>query len=201
MPDRVARIALGLFALTTVVFWLATVRGAFDGPSYRWGLFGLSGRGTGGDYWFPLVGAAGALAVLAGGWRGKRWAFATLAVWSVLVLVTIIAVMASSPDDFRFRGDTLSLDVSLVWIGPLLFGAGAVLSLVAAWRAYRRAPIVAAPWNARSSRWLALLAAALPVQFVLLRFGHAESLSDQIGVLVTIAQWFMVDRIFRLYTT
>lgn len=200
MPDRVAQIALSFFSLTTVVFWLATVRGAFE-PSYQWGLFGLSGRGMRGDYWFPLIGAFGALAVLAGGWRCRRWAFTTLAAWSVLVLGAVIAAGVSNPNDFRFRGDTLGIDVSLVWLGPPLFAAGAAVSLLAAWRAYRRAPVAAAAWNVRNSRWLATLAAALPIQLVLLRFEIAGSLSDQIGVLVTVAQWLMVGQIFRSYST
>jgi hypothetical protein len=35
MPDRIARTGIGLFTLTTLVFWLPAVRGAFDGPSYQ----------------------------------------------------------------------------------------------------------------------------------------------------------------------
>ena len=46
MPDRLSRVALGWFGLTTIVFWLPTVRGAFDDPSYQWGLIDFSGRGT-----------------------------------------------------------------------------------------------------------------------------------------------------------
>jgi hypothetical protein len=193
------RAALGWFALTTVIFWLPAVRGVFDGPTYQWSLFGFGGRGVSGDYWFPLVGVCGALAVLAGSWRRRRWAFDTLSAWSVLLFVAIIALVTSSPDDFRFRGDTLGIDVSLAWVGPVLFGAAAVLSLAAAWRVHRHPSVEAAEWHSRNSRWLTLLAAALPLQFVLLRFGGAGSLSDQIGVLLTIAQWFMVGRVFRPY--
>jgi len=40
MPDRLMRIVLLWFSLTTVIFWLVTIRGAFDGSSYQWGLFG-----------------------------------------------------------------------------------------------------------------------------------------------------------------
>jgi hypothetical protein len=200
MPDRITRTALGLFTLTTVVFYLAAVRGAFDGPSYQWQLFGLGGRGVGGDYWVPVVGASGALAVVAGGWRCRRWAFVLLAAWNVLVFLAVLVVVTSNPEKFRFRGDTLGLDVSLAWMGPLLFGAGAVLSLVAARRQFRHCPAVA-PWSRRNARWAVVLVAALPFQFLLLRFGSAGSLSDQVGVLVTIVQWLMVGRIFRPYPT
>jgi hypothetical protein len=200
MPDPIARTVIGLFTLTTVAFWLPAVRGAFDGPSYQWGLFGLSGQGVSGDYWFPVVASFGALAVLAGAWRCRRWAFVVLAAWSVVVFVAVLAAVTSNPGGFRFRGDTLGIDVSLAWIGPLLFGLGAILSLVAAWRQFRHSPAVA-PWNRRNMQWAVVLMAALPFQFVLLRFGSPGSLSDQIGVLVTIVQWFMVGRIFRPYAT
>jgi hypothetical protein len=199
MPDRVMRAALEWFALTTVIFWLPAIRGLFDGPSYQWGLFGFRGRGVSGDYWFPLVGVCGALAVLAGGWRRRRWPFDILSAWSVLLFVAAIEAAASSPDDFRFRGDTLGIDVSLAWVGPVLCGAAIVLSLVAAWRVHRHPSVEVAGWHSRNSRWLALLVAALPFQFLLLRFGGIESLSDKIGVLLTIAQWFMVSRVFRPY--
>jgi hypothetical protein len=48
----------------------------------------------------------------------------------------------------------------------------------------------------RTGGWLD---AALPLQFALLRFGGAASRLDQIGVLITIVQWFLVGRVFRSY--
>lgn len=176
---------------------MATVRGAFDGPSYQWGLFGLGGRGVGGDYWFPFLGASIALAVVAGGWRNRRWAFNTIAAWSVLVFAVVVAAVASSPTDFRFRGDTLGIDVSLAVVGPVLFGTSALLSQVAAWRVHLRRQVAAVEWQTRNWRWLTALVGALPFQFALLRLGGPDSLSDQIGVVITIVQWFMVGRVFR----
>jgi hypothetical protein len=182
-----------------MVFWLATVRGAFDGMSYQWSLLGFGGRGVDGDYWFPLLCASATLIVLAGGWRYRRWAFVAMAIWSILVLIVVIEAVVSNPNDFRFRGDTLDIDVSLVLIGPMLFGVGAVLSILSAWRVNRRRKISAAVWDTRNARWFAVLAAALPLQFVLLRFGDEDSLSDQIGVIITIVQWCMIGRVFRFY--
>jgi hypothetical protein len=42
------------------------------------------------------------------------------------------------------------------------------------------------------------LAALLPMQLVLLRVGEPHVTTDQIGVLVTIAQWFLVSVAVRL---
>jgi hypothetical protein len=196
MLDRTSRAALGFFALTTMLFWLMTVRGAFDGPSYQWGLAGFGGNGVGGDYWLPLLGAAFALVVLAAGWRSRGWAFGVVAIWSLLLAAAVVALVTPNPDDFRFRGDTFGVDVSLAWIGPLLFGAGAVVALVAARRQMGRAAAMP-PWSRQNSRWAILLASALPLQFLLLRLGGPESLADRIGVVVTIVQWFLLGRVFQ----
>jgi hypothetical protein len=196
VPDRISRTALLFFSLTTVVFWLPAVRGVFDGPSYQWGLAGFSGRGVGGDYWFPAGAAAAALTLLAGGWRCRWWAFAAITAWNVVMLAAVTAAAASSPGEFRFRGATLGIDVSLVWLGPVLFGTAATLSGVAARRHYRRR-VAAASWGVHNRRWTLLLASALPIQFVLLRVGTPQSTLDAVGVLITIAQWLMVGRVFR----
>jgi hypothetical protein len=135
MPDRIARTVIGLFTLTTLVFWLPAVRGAFDGPSYQWGLFGLGGRGVGGDYWFPVVGASGALAVLAGAWRCRRWAFVVLAAWSVVVFVAVLAAVTSNPAGFRFRGDTLGIISPFccpcLWTDTIMSGVSEMLRFLA----------------------------------------------------------------------
>jgi hypothetical protein len=197
-PDIVVRSALAWFTWTTVIFWLPTVRGAFDGASYEWGLFGLGGTGLGGDYWFPLLSACMALVIRRGAWRGRRWAFAAIVGWSVLLVGAVVSAVASDPEGFRLRGDTLGLDLSLAWFAPIVFGAGAVVCAAALSRRWRAAAAVEA-WGARNRRWLALLAAALPVQFALLRPGSPGSLQDQAGVILTIAQWLLVSRAFRPY--
>ena len=197
MPDRLMRAALGWFALMTVAFWLPVVRGACDGPSYQWGLAGLGGSGVRGDYWFPVAGSCAALAIRAGYRRYRHWAFDLVAAWSVLLFVAIVVIAVSSPDGLRIQGDTLGIDISLAWAGPVLFGTAAVLSLIAARRAHQRSPTVPVAWLPLNARWLAVLSATVPIQFVLLRFGRAGSVSDQLGVLLTVAQWLVLDRVFR----
>ena len=71
-PDRILVALLAWTSLTTLVFWLPLVRGAFDGTSYQWALGRLGGAGVGGDYWLPVLGSAFAIATLTLGWRGAR---------------------------------------------------------------------------------------------------------------------------------
>ena len=189
------RMSLGWFSLTTVAFWLPTVRGAFDGASYEWGLFGLGGRGTGGDYWLPLATSLAAIALTAGARRGRRWALWAIAAWSLLLTLALSIFMATSREDFRFRGDTLGIDVSLRWVGPVVLAAATLLTLVSATREHASANGVPTS-NSLNWSWLAALTLALPIQFALLRLGAPVSSLDQVGVLLTIVQWFLIGRIF-----
>ena len=190
-----SRAALGWFSLTTLVFWLPTVRGAFDGQSYQWGLVGFGGRGMAGDYWLPLAASLAAIAVTAGAWRGRRWALWAMAVWSLLLTLALSGYMATSRDDFRFRVDTLGIDVSLRWVGPVILAVATALAVVAATRAHVSASgaTTSSPLN---RPWLSALALTLPLQFALLRFGAPGSRLDQLGVLLTIVQWLFIGRIF-----
>src|SRR5690348_10797198 len=55
--DRFLQGLLLWTSLTTLIFWLPSVRGLFDGASYEWGAFGFRGRGIAGDYWFVATGS------------------------------------------------------------------------------------------------------------------------------------------------
>jgi len=199
--DRTLRVLLTWTAFTTVVFWLPTIRGAFDGPSYEWALMCFSGRGLRGDYWFPLLGVAFALGVQVLGWRGALTPFHfLLAGWHLLLAFGSAYVGLTDPEGFRLQGDTLGIDVSLAWVGLVIFGLPAALACRWAWRDLHRQPRPpAAPWQGRNTRWLAGLLALLPIQLALLRFGAPGSLADQIGVVLTVIQWLLVGRALRPY--
>jgi len=197
-PHRLLKALLGWSAVTFAVFWLPTIRGLLDGPSYRWSSFHFSGSGVSGDYWFPLLASAGALAFLFLGWRGARQPFPWLLVgWHALLAAMAVRLAATEPESFRLRGDTLGIDVSLAWVGPVSVGG---FALLAAWWAVRRAgvPVEAAipPWNLRNWRLLQIALGMLPLQFLLLRSGAPDGTADQIGVLVTLVQWALLSAAF-----
>lgn len=205
-PDRLLRVLLFWTALTFLVAWLPTLRGLFDGPSYQWGaiLWGWSfrGAGVGGDYWFPVLQSALGLTILWLGWRGARPPFGWLfAGWHATLFSSALYGALVYPDRYRFRGDTLGIDVSLAAVGPILTGgflALAVLWLVRdllAGRARERRPVP--PWAPANTVWAAALAALLPVQFVLLRFGVPHGVTDAAGVLITIAGWLLIGVAIR----
>ncbi|MFZ1685930.1 MAG: hypothetical protein WAU70_00795 [Flavobacteriales bacterium] len=185
-------------SLTTLIFWLPTVRGAFDGEGYVWGVLGLAGRGIDRSYWFPFLGSLLSIAMLRLGWRGGRLPFKLLlGGWHLFLSIGITAVVLQDPDGFHVQGDTMGMDIDLAVVGPVFFGLWAVLTLCWILRDGRRgasAPVP--PWTRGNTRWLLVLLLLLPIQYVLLHNGAPESREDQVGVLLTVAQWLLLGVVF-----
>lgn len=194
-PDRLLKAILIWTALTGLIIYLPFIRGLMDGNAYRWGnaFWGiqLSGSGIGGDYWVLPLQTAFVIAVLLLGWRGAKAPFHwLLLLWHLPFSVGVTSIALRFPDDFRFRGDTFGVDFSLAWVGPLLFGGFALLSVIWVARDLRRnQPRAIAPLQRSNCILLAITLSLLPVQFFLLRFGEQHGPTDKIGVLLTMLQW------------
>jgi hypothetical protein len=198
-PDRLLRAILIWTALTLIVVWLPFVRGLMDGDSYQWGnyFFGkqFGGRGMHGDYWLIVIQAAFGLNLLYLGWRGARPPFHWLLLfWQILMAAQACYNSFTSPEDYRFKGDTLGVDVSLAWVGPALAGSFAVLSILWVVRNLRTRHERAGPkWSLANSVFLLIVLGLLPIQFVLLRFGEQHGMRDQVGVILTMVQWVLIS--------
>ena len=198
-PDRLLKAILIWTVLTLIIVWLPLVRGLMDGDSYQWGNsawgFHFGGRGLGGDYWFLLLQAVFGLLLLYLGWRGARQPFHwLLLLWHIQLALQSIYNSWTSPEDYRFKGDTLGVDVSLAWVGPLLFSGFALLSIWWVVRDIKSGQQRTAPQWTLSNRVLLLIAVSLlPIQFVLLRFGPQHGPGDQAGVVLTMLQWVIIN--------
>lgn len=184
--------------LTMTTAWLPLVRGLIDGPSYQWAttLFAwqLGGRGTSGDFWYPLVRSAVGIALLWAAWRlPTLLARRLIALYAVLTAADITWAAVANPDGFRFQGDTLGIDVSLTWVAPVL---AAVFALIAIRWAIASAPKGAARISGLSSggrRRIVVALALLPVQWALLHAAEGMDWRDMVGVVLTIAQWWLLS--------
>jgi len=198
-PDRLLRAILIWTAVTLIVVWLPLVRGLMDGESYQWGnsFFGmqLGGRGVRGDYWLLMIQAAFGILVLYLGWRGARPPFHwLLLLWQIPLAAQACYNAFTSPEDYRFRGDTFGVDVSLAWVGPVFAGGFALLSILWVVRDLRRRQEKVVPKWSRANRVFILIALGLlPIQFVLLRFGEQHGTRDQLGVVLTMTQWVLIN--------
>ena len=193
---RAVQIALMVWlTMTFVTGWLPFLRSLMDGPSYEWGatLFGLSfsGAGLGGDYWFPVLKTAIGLSFLWLGWRAPNGAFRPLLVlWLALMFADTVHAVLTVPDNFRFQGDTLGMDFSLVLVAPALDGG---MLLLALWFAARAPALEARPMGPANQLMLGMAILFLPLQFFLLRSGQGQEVNDVVGVLLTIAGWILLS--------
>ena len=198
-PDRLPKAILIWTMITMIIVWLPLVRGLMDGESYQWGNsfwgFQVGGQGVHGQYWLLLLQALFGITLLYLGWRGARQPFHwLLLLWHIPLAVQATYDAISSPEDYRFRGDTLGVDVSLAWVGPLLFGGFALLSVLWVIRDLRRGREKAIPeWNRANYVLLLIAVSLLPLQFVLLRFGEPHGPKDQAGVILTMLQWVLIN--------
>jgi hypothetical protein len=188
---------MGWTVITAVVVYLPLVRCLMDGDSYRWGMswFGYNFRSSGisGDLWVLVLQAVVVLALLDLGWGGGSRVFPWVLVgWHGLLTGNAVHGAIRDPDGLRFRGDTLGIDVSLTWVAPLLLGAFLLLALYWMLRKTRAADGARRIWTRRNTVLLSLALCVLPVQFVLLRFGEPHATTDEIGVLLTMAQWVLI---------
>ena len=199
MPDKLLRLLLAWTTVTLLLPWLAMVRSVLDGGSYHWGysFWGVTFAGNGfeGDFWILPVETAFGIALLWLGWRGARQPFPwILSGWHGLLFSNALYGAIVHPENYRFRGDTLGIDVSLAWVGPLFMGTFFVLSVVWSMRQRHRDQSLPIPvWSRVNARWSWALLALLPVQLLLLRPGDPHGLTDKIGVILTIAQWFAIS--------
>ena len=190
---RIHVLLMGWLTLLFTATWLPLLRGAMDGPSYQWGggHFGyqFSGTGIAGDYPYILAKAAIALLLLSFGWRRPNGGFRlALVAWLALMLADTVYNVIGAPESFRFQGDTLGVDISLVLVAPAL---DAFMLLLGAWWALR-APALPVPPLARFNIvLLATAAVLLPVQYALLSSGRGQDMNDVVGVLLTLLGWIL----------
>ena len=199
MSDRGARrlhiLLMGWLTLTFITAWLPFLRGAMDGAGYQWGAshFGLdfAGAGMGGDYWFAAAKVAFALLMLWAGWRRPNGPFRlALLLWLALRLADTVHAVIAAPEDFRFQGDTLGVDVSLALVAPAL---DAAMLLAACWWLLKAPAIPVPPLGRLNMVLLAIFALLLPIQYWLLSNGSGQDPNDVVGVLLTMAGWVLLS--------
>jgi hypothetical protein len=178
--------------------WLPFIRGLMDGASYQWAttFYGwqLGGRGMAGDYWYALLRSAVGLVLLWGAWRRPtrlvRW---LIAVYAVATLGDIAWAALANPDGFRFRGDTLGVDISLTWVASVLAAAFAVVAIRFALFDDAAPAERLTGFSASGRRRLTLAVGLVPVQWALLSSATGMDWRDMMGVALTIAQWWLVS--------
>ena len=192
-----------IISLTFILVWLPLLRSLFDGSSYQWGLnyfgFQLHGAGITPSYLFLVVQLVFYVALFVSIYRvqNRKVYYVLLLLWFVHVFGNLLADIAINGDT-RFEGDTLGVSISLFWI-VLPLSALALLLIFLAIRADRRATPQSIPWSAKNRTLLWLILGPLPIQAILLAAGEPHGVTDQIGVILTIVQCFLLPLVVRPY--
>lgn len=197
-------LSIYIAALTAILSWLPLIRCLLDGATYEWGTsyFGhaFRGAGVGGDFWLLVVQAAVALGLVFFGLRRPgALGYALLFAWHGVNFASWLTAWLAKPEGLIFRGDTLGVEVNVGLFAVCAFAAGLTAALAAAALEFsggRRPPVFA--WTRANTVALALALALLPIQHALLRFGEPHARSDEIGVLLTMAQWVAIVFAFSL---
>ena len=196
MPARTARYVL-LTGLTAafVLAWLPAVRSLLDGQTYEWGLtlFGktFSGAGLEGDYWFVASEAVLGIVTLFLGWRrpGAVFKLLSLAFTGVMFADALYTSFMLGQDQV-FEGATLGVNLSVGIIFMAAYGLLFALSLI--WALFGKGG-PAPRWTLANSALFTVAVLLLPAQYLLLSTGQGRELSDQFGVLITMAQWLLLS--------
>lgn len=193
---------LSLFiSITFMIVWLPFVRSIFDGTSYVWGTqyfgFTITGAGLTPSFIFIIAQLALYAAIIIGLYRMRNRILygILLCIWWINVFGNLIFDILKNGDSM-FHGDTLNVHISITSIIVPL----AVIALFLIIQVLRtRSESISITWTKKNSLLLNVFLAMLPLLFILLYSGEPHGITDQIGVLIAIAQCFYIPLIFRPY--
>ena len=193
--DRLLGLLLAWVTFTAVFPTILLYRAALQ-PNYQWGMFGVTGVGLSAGYLVVLVATVWAWAIVVVRRRGTQPPFAALLVsWNAFLFASIIYGVLRFGSDVSFRGDTMGIEVRLAVVGPVVFGAFLLISVLWWWR-HRTPTLLSAPsaWSRRAKLLMGIalaLATAIAVLFVL-GDGVDHTNYDRAAIVLVVAQCILV---------
>ncbi len=202
-PDVWKNLLSFIIALTFMLVWLPFIRSIFDGTTYQWGaeFFGtiMVGKGLEGDFYYLVLQMAFfAVLFVSMYWvKNRRVFYGMLIAWFVLVFVNLwVDMLINGPA--MFHGDTMDVHISITWIViPVSILALALIVFVIRNDVKTEETQIAWTDTNRRIGWGLLL--CLPIQLFLLSTGEPHELTDEIGVIISIAQCYVLPFLLKPY--
>ncbi len=194
-----------MISLTFMIVWLPFIRSIFDGASYPWGTqyFGyvFYGNGITADFVFVILQLLFYVSLMYAIYRVRERSifYGLLILWFVNVFGNLLYDIAVNGDTM-FHGETLNVHISLTWI-VLPLSAIALFVIYKVIREDSRALAVNDPWTRKNTLLFWLILGPLPIQALLLATGEPDGTTDQIGVIISILQCFLLPFIYSPYKT
>ncbi len=189
-----------LTGITFMLVWLPLLRCLFDGSTYSWGQtyfgFNLYSAGVQADYFmlFPFL-MLFVFLYYSFYWVKNRTIFYVLLVlWWIHSLGNFIYDIIKNGDT-GFQGETLDVQISISMI-VIPLSIIMLLLIIAVIRKDRKLTEVNIPWNKKNNLKAILILGVIPIQAILYATGEAHGLTDEISVIITILQSFLIPIIF-----
>jgi len=189
--------------ITFAITWLPALRSLFDGTSYQWGMsyfgFFIGGKGVTPQYLFLVIQLLFyGVFFMSFYWIRNRMVYYTLmGIWWVHIFGNLLFDIITTGDT-EFHGETMNVHISLSSI-VIPLSLLAILLMILAIRRDMRAGNEAIVWSRRNTILALIILGPLPIQAILLATGEPHGLTDKIGVLISIAQCFVIPFIVRPY--
>lgn len=202
-PNVWTNVLTFFLSLTFMIVWLPFVRSLFDGVSYQWGTeyfgFLIYGAGVTPSFVFLILQLALYVALFVGLYhmRNRKLYAALLGIWWINVFGNLIFDIIVNGDTM-FHGDTMNVHISLTAI-ILPISALALFLVIQVIRSDFRSEEFSFPWTSKNNLMMYLILGPLPIQAMLLASGEPHGITDQIGVIISILQCFLIPFIFRPY--
>ena len=200
-PNNALFNSLMIFSgLTFMLVWLPLLRCLFDGSSYSWGqnYFGIFFKSSGIEagyfilipflilYLFYLYSFY---------WVRNRTIFYIMLAWFWMHNFGNLIYDIIKNGDTEFHGDTLDVHISISSI-VIPLSVIALIWVVAVILKDRKLPEVSIPWSRSNTRKALIILSPLPIQAIMYATGEAHGLTDEISVVITIIQSFLLAIVF-----
>ncbi len=202
-PNRWTNVLTVILSITFMIAWLPFIRSAFDGESYVWGMqyFGtwITGAGVTASFSFLVVQIVFYAVLIIGLYRMQNRLLynAFLVTWWLHVFGNLLFDIAVNGDTM-FHGDTMNVHISISMI-VIPLAALAMLVVVQVIRSGGKAEMSKIDWSPLNSRLLFVFLGTTLLLLPLLATGEPHGTTDEIGVVIAIAQCFFVPFIFKPY--
>lgn len=186
--------------LTFMLVWLPLLRCLFDGKTYSWGqdYFGMPFQSTGIELdYFILI----PFLILylfyfySFYWLKNRTVFYIMLAWFWIHNFGNLLFDIIKNGDTEFHGDTLDVHISISSI-VIPLSVIFLIWIIAVILKDRKLQEVNIPWNRRNTLKAIFILGPLPLQAILYATGEPHALTDEVSVLITILQSFLIPIIF-----
>lgn len=190
-----------IVSITFLIVWLPFLRAIFDGSSYNWGTeyfgFDIYGSGVNIDFIFVIIQLLFyAVFMISFYWvKNRNWFYGFLGLWFINVFGNLISDILINGDTM-FHGDTLNVHLSITWIVVPLSLLALVL-IIFVIKEDLKAEEELISWSPKNRLMLFVILGPLPVQGLLFAMGEPHGITDQIGVIISILQCFLIPLIMR----